>query len=67
MDSLDLTCEKMIKNQFRCLIFILGLRSPCQAEIRLRLLSLLDKEPDIKKSHGRPNSAAGPLTASVQP
>ncbi|VDL51488.1 unnamed protein product [Hymenolepis diminuta] len=26
------------ENQFRCLIFILGLRSPCHAEIRLRLL-----------------------------
>ncbi|VUZ43533.1 unnamed protein product [Hymenolepis diminuta] len=32
------------ENQFRCLFFILGLRSPCHAEIRLRLPSLLDKE-----------------------
>ncbi|VUZ54811.1 unnamed protein product [Hymenolepis diminuta] len=31
------------ENQFRFLIFILGLRSPCYAEIRLRPPSLLDK------------------------
>ncbi|VDL16009.1 unnamed protein product [Hymenolepis diminuta] len=54
------------ENQLRCLIFILGLRSPCHAVIRLRLLSLLDKKPDVKKSRRRPESAEGLLTASVQ-
>ncbi|KAM3180466.1 hypothetical protein ACTXT7_016227 [Hymenolepis weldensis] len=49
--------------QFRYLIFILGLRSRCHAEIRLRLLSLLDKKPDVKKSRRRPESAARLLTA----
>ncbi|VDL61114.1 unnamed protein product [Hymenolepis diminuta] len=67
MDPVDLTYEKMIKSQFRCLIFILGLRSPCHAETGFRLLSLLDREPDVKKSHDRPGSAAGRLTASFQP
>ncbi|VUZ40244.1 unnamed protein product [Hymenolepis diminuta] len=41
------------ENQFRCLIFILCLRSPCNAEIRLRLLSLLDKKSDVKMSRRR--------------
>ncbi|VDL37933.1 unnamed protein product [Hymenolepis diminuta] len=47
------------ENQFRCLIFTLGLRSPCHAEIRLGLLTLLDKKHDVKKSRHRPDSAAG--------
>ncbi|KAM3175264.1 hypothetical protein ACTXT7_008854 [Hymenolepis weldensis] len=55
------------ENKFRCLIFILGLRSPCHAEIRLGLLSLLDGEPDVKKSCRGTESAAGSLTASDQP
>ncbi|VDL59330.1 unnamed protein product [Hymenolepis diminuta] len=50
-----------------CLIFIFGLRSPCPTEIRLRLLSLLDKELDVKKSRCGPESAPGPFTTSVQP
>ncbi|VUZ52945.1 unnamed protein product [Hymenolepis diminuta] len=37
------------------------------AEIRLRLLSLSDKKPDVKKSHRGPESAAGLLIASAQP
>ncbi|VDL61391.1 unnamed protein product [Hymenolepis diminuta] len=41
------------ENQFRCLIFILGLRSPCHAKIQLRLLSLLDKKTHVKKSRRR--------------
>ncbi|VUZ55119.1 unnamed protein product, partial [Hymenolepis diminuta] len=48
-----------MENQFRCLIFTLGLRSPCHAEIRLGLLTLLDKKHDVKKSRHRPDSAAG--------
>ncbi|KAM3184662.1 hypothetical protein ACTXT7_007917 [Hymenolepis weldensis] len=75
MDPADLNYEKMIsfvnrlctsfrfvsleENQFRCLIFILGLLPPCHAEIRLRNLSLLDKKPDVKKSRRRPESAVG--------
>ncbi|VDL30182.1 unnamed protein product [Hymenolepis diminuta] len=43
-------------------IFILGLRSPCYAVIRPRLLSLLHKEPDVNKSRRGSESAAGPLT-----
>ncbi|VUZ48827.1 unnamed protein product [Hymenolepis diminuta] len=39
------------EDQFRCLLFIQGLRSPCNAEIRLKLLSLLDKNPDIMVHH----------------
>ncbi|VUZ46654.1 unnamed protein product [Hymenolepis diminuta] len=54
------------ENQFRCLIFILSLQSPCQAGIRLKFLSLLDKEPDVKKFRRGPESAGGLLTASVQ-
>ncbi|KAM3179861.1 hypothetical protein ACTXT7_017443 [Hymenolepis weldensis] len=53
-------------NQFRYFNFILGLRSPCHAAIRLRLLSLLGKKPDVRRSRRRPESAAGLLTASVQ-
>ncbi|VDL60306.1 unnamed protein product [Hymenolepis diminuta] len=47
------------ENQFRCLIFILSLQSPCQAGIRLKFLSLLDKEPDVKKFRRGPESAGG--------
>ncbi|VDL58387.1 unnamed protein product [Hymenolepis diminuta] len=54
------------ENQIRCLIFSLGLRSPCNAEIRLRLLSLLDKEIGFMKSRYKPESAGGLLTASFQ-
>ncbi|KAM3171348.1 hypothetical protein ACTXT7_016782 [Hymenolepis weldensis] len=54
------------ENQIRYLIFILGLRFPCHTEIRLRLLSLLDKKPDVRKSRRRPESTGGLLTASVQ-
>ncbi|KAM3188539.1 hypothetical protein ACTXT7_000093 [Hymenolepis weldensis] len=39
------------EDQFRCLVFIQGLRSPCYAEIRLKLLSLLDKNPNITFHH----------------
>ncbi|VUZ46892.1 unnamed protein product [Hymenolepis diminuta] len=55
-----------LENQFRCFTFILGLRSPYHAEIRLRLLALLDKKPDVKKSNYRSESAGGLLTTSVQ-
>ncbi|VUZ50980.1 unnamed protein product [Hymenolepis diminuta] len=55
-----------VENQFRCLIFILGLRSSCHAEIPLRLLSPLDKKPHVKKSCRRSESAGGLLIASVQ-
>ncbi|VUZ52931.1 unnamed protein product [Hymenolepis diminuta] len=64
--SEDENVRHYVENQLRCLIFILGLRSPCHAVIRLRLLSLLDKKPDVKKSRRRPESAEGLLTASVQ-
>ncbi|VDL28270.1 unnamed protein product [Hymenolepis diminuta] len=66
MDPIDLTYEKIMgivnrlytsfrfgslkENHFKYLIFILGPRSPCHAEIRLGPLSLLDKKPDVKKS-----------------
>ncbi|VUZ54937.1 unnamed protein product [Hymenolepis diminuta] len=63
----DENAHHYVESQFRCLIFILGLRSPCHAETGFRLLSLLDREPDVKKSHDRPGSAAGRLTASFQP
>ncbi|VUZ48686.1 unnamed protein product [Hymenolepis diminuta] len=39
------------QGQFRCLVFIQGLRSSCYEEIRLKLLSLLDKNPDIMLHH----------------
>ncbi|KAM3186323.1 hypothetical protein ACTXT7_004549 [Hymenolepis weldensis] len=70
MDPANLTYEKMVsftdsalvprfifpeENQFRCLIFILGLRSPRYAEIRLGLLSPSDRGPDVKKSRQNPN------------
>ncbi|VUZ39524.1 unnamed protein product, partial [Hymenolepis diminuta] len=41
------------ENQFRCPIFIHVLRSPRHAEIRLRLMSLLDERTDVKKSRRR--------------
>ncbi|KAM3179840.1 hypothetical protein ACTXT7_017490 [Hymenolepis weldensis] len=65
MDPADLTFQfgSLEENQFRCLIFIFGFRSPCYAEIRPRPLSLLDKESDVKTSRRGPKSAAGPLTA----
>lgn len=37
--------------QFRCLVIIQGLCSPLYAEICLKLLSLLDKNPDITLHH----------------
>ncbi|KAM3175024.1 hypothetical protein ACTXT7_009356 [Hymenolepis weldensis] len=52
------------ENQFGCFVFILNLRSPYHAEIRLRLLFLLDKKSDVKKSRCTPESAGGLLTAS---
>ncbi|VUZ44365.1 unnamed protein product [Hymenolepis diminuta] len=39
------------EDQFRCLVLIQGVYSPCYAEICLRLLSLLDKNPDIILHH----------------
>lgn len=36
------------EEQIRYFIFVTGLRFPCSAEIRLRLPSLLDREPNIK-------------------
>ncbi|VUZ44691.1 unnamed protein product, partial [Hymenolepis diminuta] len=54
------------ENQFRCLIFILGLRAALHTEIRLRHLSLLDKKPNVNKSLRRPESAGGVLITSVQ-
>ncbi|VUZ49627.1 unnamed protein product [Hymenolepis diminuta] len=39
------------EGQFRYLVFIQGLRSPCYAEIRLKKFSLLDKNPDITPRH----------------
>ncbi|KAM3172166.1 hypothetical protein ACTXT7_015111 [Hymenolepis weldensis] len=46
------------------LISILGLESPCYAETLLRLLSLFNKEPNVKRSHCGPESTAGSLTTS---
>ncbi|VUZ47222.1 unnamed protein product [Hymenolepis diminuta] len=54
------------ENQFGSLIFILGLRSPRHAEIRLRLLFLLVRKFEVKKSFRRLESAGGLLTESVQ-
>ncbi|KAM3176671.1 hypothetical protein ACTXT7_006072 [Hymenolepis weldensis] len=51
--------DSLEEKQFRCLVFILGLRSPCHAEILFRLLFLLDKKPVFKKSRRRPESAGG--------
>ncbi|VUZ46825.1 unnamed protein product [Hymenolepis diminuta] len=73
MDSADLTCEKMISK----LGSVDGDNSPLfnltisedqniHAVIRLRLLFLLDKKPDVKKSCYRLESARGLLTVSVQ-
>lgn len=33
--------------QFKCLIFICGLRSPCDADIRTRILSKIEQNPDM--------------------
>ncbi|KAM3172221.1 hypothetical protein ACTXT7_014992 [Hymenolepis weldensis] len=47
--------QNLNEDQFRCLNFPFGLPSPCYGEIRLRLLSILDKEPDVKKSRAHLN------------
>ncbi|VDL58713.1 unnamed protein product [Hymenolepis diminuta] len=49
----------LAEDHFKCFTFILGLRSPCHAEIRLRLLSILYEKPDDKKFICRPESAGG--------
>ncbi|VUZ45118.1 unnamed protein product [Hymenolepis diminuta] len=36
------------EDQFRCLVFVQSLRPMWYAEIRLKLLSILDKKPDVK-------------------
>ncbi|VUZ50057.1 unnamed protein product [Hymenolepis diminuta] len=77
MDPTDLTYEKtisklgsvvygnssLVKMKMLTIMFL----TSCYAEIRLGLLSLLGKKPDVKKFRRGPGSAAGPLTASVQP
>lgn len=45
-------CEKfqisqITANQFKCLIFVCGLRSSTDADIRTKLLNLIDSKPDI--------------------
>ena len=45
-------CEKskvgsMTENQFKCLIFVAGLHSPDDADVRTRVLSRIDQNPDI--------------------
>ena len=35
-------------DQFRCLIFLCGLKSPNDADLRMRLLALIDQDPTIK-------------------
>ena len=37
----------MTENQFKCLIFVAGLHSPSDADVRTRLLSRIDQNPDI--------------------
>ncbi|VDL38965.1 unnamed protein product [Hymenolepis diminuta] len=76
MDPVDLTYEKMISSVVGGNSSLFNL-TICEgenvhhyvgiAEIRLRLQSILDKEPDVKKSLRGPESVTGPLTASVQP
>ncbi|CAI2737860.1 unnamed protein product, partial [Dicrocoelium dendriticum] len=45
-------CERfklasMTETQFKCLMFICGLQSPSDADIRTRLLTRLEQDPDI--------------------
>ncbi|KAM3176960.1 hypothetical protein ACTXT7_005486 [Hymenolepis weldensis] len=63
MDPADLAYEKMISK----LGSVVGDNSSLfNLTIRLRLMSFLDKKPDVKMSRLRPESAGGLLTASVQ-
>ncbi|VUZ52717.1 unnamed protein product [Hymenolepis diminuta] len=75
MDSTNLTYEKIIsivnqlctsfrfgslkRDKFRSLSFFLGPRTPFYAQIRLRLLSHLHTEINVKKSHRGLGSPAG--------
>ena len=38
----------MTKNQFKCLIFVAGLHSPSDADVRTRLSGRIDQNPDVK-------------------
>ena len=38
--------SKITANQFKCLIFVCGLRSSSDADIRIKLLNLIDSKPD---------------------
>ena len=39
--------KSMTEDQFKCLIFVAGLQGPLEADIRTRLLSKIDHEPNI--------------------
>ena len=39
--------KSLTEDQFKCLIFIAGLQSPNDADIRTRLLSMLEQDRDI--------------------
>lgn len=39
--------KSLTEDQFKCLIFVAGLQSPNDADIRTRLLSMLDQDRDI--------------------
>ncbi|XP_018317261.1 uncharacterized protein K02A2.6-like [Mycetomoellerius zeteki] len=42
----DFQISKITANQFKCLIFVCGLRSPIDADIRIKLLNLIDSKLD---------------------
>jgi len=43
----DFQISKITANQFKCLIFVCRLRSSTDADIRIKLLNLIDSKPDI--------------------
>jgi len=43
----DFQISKITANQFKCLIFVCGLCSSTDADIRIKLLNLIDSKPDI--------------------
>jgi len=42
----DFQISQITVDQFKCLIFVYGMRSPTDADIRTKLLNLIDSKPN---------------------
>lgn len=45
----DFQILQITADQFKCLIFVCGMRSPTDADISIKLLNLIDSKPDSVK------------------